>query len=117
MGNSPVARDRGKSIQIDEQSLSNRSDTFRHLLFRELLAGDGARGASAIQELDGWRSTVKTRDTYDVFDAEGRWLATVLIPMEITEVLDVGRSYLLGKRKDDNDVEYLRVFTLPRPIR
>ena len=51
--------------------------------------------------------------TWSVFDPEGRWLGTVSVPAGL-DVYEVGRDYLLGRRKDDLGVEHVELYRLSR---
>lgn len=48
---------------------------------------------------------------WSVFDAEGRWRTTVNTPAGLT-VLQVGRDWILGRARDELEVEYVRLYRL-----
>jgi hypothetical protein len=48
-----------------------------------------------------------------VFDADGRWLGDVTLPPMTP--LEIGDDYVIGRQQDENDVEYVRVWTLRKP--
>lgn len=50
---------------------------------------------------------------WSVFDPEGRLLGSLRIPPALY-VLEIGRDYVLGRARDDNDVEHLRLYRLER---
>lgn len=50
---------------------------------------------------------------WDIFDSEGRWLTSLLMPTGL-EVHDIGEDYILGVWKDEMDVEYVRMYSLDR---
>lgn len=50
---------------------------------------------------------------WDIFDPSGTWLGTLDTPERFT-VLEVGRDYVLGVRRDDLDVEQVEVLGLER---
>ena len=52
---------------------------------------------------------------YDVFDEDGRWVSTVVMPPEIEEVHEIGADYILAHATDELDVPYLRMYRLRRP--
>jgi hypothetical protein len=49
--------------------------------------------------------------TYSVFDADGIFLSVVTLPSGLG-ILDIGRDYVLGLRRDDLDVEYVQLHEL-----
>jgi hypothetical protein len=51
--------------------------------------------------------------TWDVFDPEGRWVTTLILP-DSFRVHDIGEDYILGVWQDDLDVEYVRMYSLDR---
>ncbi len=51
---------------------------------------------------------------WDVFDSTGVWLGTVTMPPRFA-VRTIGDDYLLGVWKDENDVEYVRMYRLTKP--
>lgn len=59
----------------------------------------------------------RPRDTthrWDVFDAEGRWLGTLTMPLRFTP-LDIGLDYVLGVWRDADDVEHVQMYELVKP--
>lgn len=52
---------------------------------------------------------------YDVFDDNGRWVTTVVMPPEIEEVHEIGTDYILAHVTDELDVAYLRMYRILRP--
>lgn len=50
---------------------------------------------------------------WSVFDAEGRWVASVQTPAGV-EIYQIGPDWVLGRGRDDLDVEYVRVYPLRR---
>jgi hypothetical protein len=53
---------------------------------------------------------------WSVFDPEGRLLGSLRIPPALY-VLEVGRDHVLGRARDENDVEHLRLYRLERSSR
>jgi hypothetical protein len=51
---------------------------------------------------------------WTVFDPEGRALGFVETPAEL-EIYEVGEDYILGRTRDELDVEYIQVWPLDRP--
>ena len=51
---------------------------------------------------------------WSVFDAEGALQARVSLP-ESVELLEVGEEYVLGRARDEFDVEYVQMYRLERP--
>jgi hypothetical protein len=50
---------------------------------------------------------------WEVFDPAGAWLGTLSTPARFS-VLEIGRDYVLGVRRDDLDVEHVQVLRLRR---
>jgi hypothetical protein len=50
---------------------------------------------------------------YDVFDRDGIWRGFASLP-EGVEPLEIGQDYLIGKRRDEVDVEYVGMYRLTR---
>ena len=50
---------------------------------------------------------------WTVFDPEGRVLGLVDMP-DITRILEIGEDYILGRREDELDIEYVDLWTLDR---
>ena len=48
-----------------------------------------------------------------VFDSTGQWLARVRLPPRF-QLLDVGRDYILGIRRDSLDVQFVELYDLRR---
>jgi hypothetical protein len=48
---------------------------------------------------------------WSVFDTEGRWLGTVQTPTGL-EIYEIGSDWIVGKIRDELDVEYVRVYRL-----
>ena len=51
---------------------------------------------------------------YQVFDTTGQWLGTVAMP-ERVEPTDIGPDYVLGVWRDDDEIEYVRLYPLLKP--
>jgi hypothetical protein len=51
---------------------------------------------------------------WSVFDPRGRLLGRLRIPPALY-VMEIGRDYVLGRARDENDVEHLRLYRLERP--
>jgi sugar lactone lactonase YvrE len=52
-------------------------------------------------------------ELWDVFDVDGRWLGRVSLPNGI-QPLAIGADYVIGKRLDEYDVEFVGVYRLTR---
>ena len=52
-------------------------------------------------------------DTYDVFEQTGVWRGRVKLPNGL-EPLVIGDDYIIGKRRDEYDVEFVGVYGLTR---
>lgn len=50
---------------------------------------------------------------WSVFDPEGRLLGSLRLPPALY-VLEIGRDYVLGRARDESDVEHLRLYRLER---
>jgi hypothetical protein len=55
-----------------------------------------------------------TLNEWSVFDSSGVWLGDVSLPLGF-ELLEIGSDYVLGKEKDELDVEYVKVYALTKP--
>jgi hypothetical protein len=51
---------------------------------------------------------------WSVFDPEGRLLGSLRMPPALY-VMEIGHDYVLGRARDENDVEHLRLYRLERP--
>ena len=62
-----------------------------------------------------FHGSVERRDPTDweVFSPVGEWLGTVRVPARFT-VYEIGVDYVLGKRYDETDVEYVQLLRLYR---
>jgi hypothetical protein len=60
---------------------------------------------------EDYRIHTQSQSDWTVFDSTGRWLGTVSMPDGL-QVLEIGRDYVLGLRKDDLDVERVSVHAL-----
>jgi hypothetical protein len=88
-----------------EQGLANASWPTTKPAFAGLLAD--RVGNLWIQE----HSRIGEPQRYIVIDREGRWLGLIAAPRGVT-VLEIGDDYLLGVWKNEDDVEFLRVYSL-----
>lgn len=60
-------------------------------------------------------STVPSGPTaWRVFDRQGVWLGTVVMPARFRP-MEIGREYVLGLWRDADDVEHVRLYRLDRP--
>jgi hypothetical protein len=50
-----------------------------------------------------------------VFDSGGQWLSTVVFPPRF-EPFDIGADYVLGRWRDELDVDYVRLYALAKPV-
>lgn len=57
---------------------------------------------------------VRSVDEYHVFAPDGAWLASIPLPEEVDAVLDIGADYLLARRRDEFDVQYLDLYSIVR---
>lgn len=76
--------------------------------YRELLLDD--RGYLWVEH---YRAPWERQPHWSVFDPRGRWLGEIETPMGLT-VLQIGADYILGRRRDDLDVQHVVVFGLQR---
>ncbi len=58
-------------------------------------------------------STSEDTPRWSVFDRDGRWLGTVATPKGM-DVYQIGSDWILGRVKDELDVEYVRLHPLKR---
>jgi hypothetical protein len=54
---------------------------------------------------------------YDVFDTDGQWISSVIVPAELGRILEIGEDYVLASWLDDLSVPHLRVYRLFKPDR
>ena len=52
-------------------------------------------------------------EVFEVFDAEGVWLGAVQMPPRFTPT-QISSEYAIGKWKDPDDVQHVRVYRLTR---
>ena len=64
---------------------------------------------------EDYRIHTESESRWTVFDSTGRWLGTVDMPDGL-QVLEIGRDYVLGLRKDDLDLERVSLHALGRTI-
>lgn len=57
------------------------------------------------------RPSETQRRHWTVFDSEGRWLSTMRLP-DGFDLMDVGEDWVLGRTRDEFDVEYVRLYRL-----
>ena len=50
---------------------------------------------------------------WDILDPEGRWLGTIQTPTRLT-IFEIGSDYVLGRYRDELDIEKVRLHTLHR---
>lgn len=56
-------------------------------------------------------------EEYDIFDAEGHWLAGARIPSSLGRILEIGADYVLAAWTDEMGVEYVRLYALDKASR
>ena len=61
-----------------------------------------------------YRPAWKRESRWTVFNAQGRMLGDVDMPLDM-EVLEIGSDYVLGLLKDELDVEYVQLYELIKP--
>ncbi|MFW6078356.1 MAG: hypothetical protein ACODAE_01965 [Gemmatimonadota bacterium] len=59
--------------------------------------------------LEAYRAPGVDERRWSVFDADGRWLGSLEMPVGL-DVLEIGESYVLGVERDAFDVEYVRLY-------
>jgi hypothetical protein len=64
--------------------------------------------------VDGYNRPGDATHRWDVFDAEGRWLGALTMPLRFSP-LDIGSDYVLGLWRDADDVEHVRMYELVKP--
>jgi hypothetical protein len=60
-----------------------------------------------------YRAPWETERRWQIFAPDGRWLGRLVTPTGLI-VMDIGRDYLLGLWRDENDVEYVRMYPLEK---
>lgn len=63
--------------------------------------------------VEQFRPPWEERPRWWVFNATGRWLGEVQVPLGL-RILEIGSDYVLGHRRDENGVEYVSLYTLTR---
>lgn len=63
--------------------------------------------------VEEYRAPWETERRWQIFDTDGRWLGRLVTPPGFV-VMDIGRDYLLGLWRDENDVEYVRMYPLEK---
>ena len=61
----------------------------------------------------GWNATRDEPSVWEVYDADGVWLGPVELPGDFI-AREVGADYVLGLWRDENDVEFVRLYELSR---
>lgn len=54
-----------------------------------------------------------SQPAWEVFDASGVWLGSAAVPLRFG-VFEIGRDYILGRWRDQDDVEHVRLYELRR---
>ncbi len=57
------------------------------------------------------RPTESRHRRWTVFDTQGRWLTTFRLP-DGFDLMDVGQDWVLGRVRDEFDVEYIQLYEL-----
>jgi hypothetical protein len=65
---------------------------------------------------EGWGQSrvLSTPTAWRVFDPSGIWLGTVTLPARFNP-MDIGKDYVLGLWRDEDDVEHIRIYRLRKP--
>ena len=71
-------------------------------------------GADGYVWVKDFSSPGAPRDTWNVFDFAGRLLGEIELPERMT-LYEVGHDFVLGLRRDDDDVEYVMMYGLVKP--
>ena len=111
-------------LEVETAALRGRADLPAHdhlpALGRLVVSADGMIWAQRLDLLEDplpieWTRERVRQDTFwDVFDHEGRFIATVRLPAGFRAVEAADRS-IYGVLRDDLDVEHIARFTLPGP--
>lgn len=67
-----------------------------------------------VHELDLREQEAASLTRFQVFDGDGRWLGLVELPAGLAEI-EIGADYVAGVWRDENFVEYVRVFRIVKP--
>jgi hypothetical protein len=67
-----------------------------------------------VHELDLSEEDAASLTRFQVFDSDGRWLGLVNLPAGLAEI-EFGADYLAGVWRDEDRVEYVRVFRIIKP--
>lgn len=55
------------------------------------------------------------REPWTIIDSDGSFLGTLVMPDGL-EILEIGHDYVLGRWRDESNVEYIRVYSLSRTV-
>jgi hypothetical protein len=88
-----------------ERPFPETMPAYRSLLF-------DSQGDLWVQEFDAVADAQPPRWT--VFDPTGQMLGTVTMPLRFTPY-DIGSDYILGRWRDDLDVEHVQLYGLTKP--
>jgi hypothetical protein len=72
----------------------------------------GADGRMWVGRRRGISWTRKPVDQFDVFGSDGRWLGTVRLPDDATELLYAGEDHVVVTAMDELEVQYVRVYAI-----
>ncbi len=61
--------------------------------------------------MEEFRTSSEAPADWSVFDPEGVWLGRVTLP-EGLEIFEIGADYILGRWRDEFEVEYIMVYEL-----
>lgn len=64
--------------------------------------------------VEDYRPFADTAPRWQVFDGRGHWLGAVEMPADL-RVLEIGEEYVLGRWKDELDVDHIRLHRLEGP--
>jgi hypothetical protein len=67
-----------------------------------------------VHELDLREPDAASLQRFQVFDADGRWLGLVELPVRLAAI-DIGPDYVAGVWRDADQVEYVHVYRLVKP--
>lgn len=63
--------------------------------------------------VEAYRPPWEREPTWEVFAPDGRWLGRIRTPVRL-RILHIGGDFVLGRWRDENDVEHVRLYPLVR---
>lgn len=107
-----MSEDLGVSLRVVESAFSEIPVPDSVPAIGGLLRGAGDRLWVGRRLGTDWMARPVNR--YDVFAADGRWLASLRLPDGVRRLLEAGEDYVLVAAQDDLDVQYVHLYPIER---